>query len=294
MNLDNLLPALWHSLCHAFEEIAVILPLLFLTYLLMEVIEHRAGDRLMAAVRRSGRIGPLLGGAVGILPQCGFSAAAAGLYAGRVITLGTLVAVFLSTSDEMVAVLLSGGIKLPGVLCILLIKALLAIACGFLCDLLIRPKREEVGVEEFCEQENCGCEGKGVLLAALFHALKVALFIFLVTFGLHVAIELLGEERIAALAFNLPVVGHLLSTLIGMIPNCAASVVLTKLYLGGAMSLGAMLAGLLAGAGVGVLVLFRANRHPKENLLILLGLYGVSVLLGLLIDLSGVAAILPL
>ena len=294
MDLHDILHMLWHALGHCLKEVGLILPLLYLTYLLMEVIEHRAGDRLTAVIRRSGRIGPLLGGVVGILPQCGFSAAAAGLYAGRVITLGTLVAVFLSTSDEMVAVLLAGGIKFPAVLCILLLKAVLAVACGFLCDLLIRPQREEVKVEEFCEQENCHCEGKGVFLAALFHALKVALFIFLVSFGLHIAIKLLGEERIGALAFNLPVVGHLLSTLIGLIPNCAASVVLTELYLGGAMSLGAMLSGLLAGAGVGVLVLFRANRHLKENILILLGLYGVSVVLGLLIDLSGIAAILPL
>ena len=294
MDLHDILHMLWHALCHCLEEVGLILPLLYLTYLLMEILEHKAGDRLTAAIRRSGRIGPLLGGVVGMLPQCGFSAAAAGLYAGRVLSLGTLVAVFLSTSDEMVAVLLAGGIKLPGVFCILLIKATLAIACGFLCDLLIRPKRDEVGVEEFCEQENCHCEGRGVFLAALFHALKVALFIFLVSFGLHILIELVGEERLSALAFNLPVIGHLLATLIGLIPNCAASVVLTEFYLGGAMSFGAMLSGLLAGAGVGILVLFRANRHPKENLLILAGLYGVSVLLGLVIDLSGLAAILPL
>lgn len=288
---------IWHAVSHAFlhtvEETALTLPLLYVTYLLMELLEHKAGDRVNSLIRRSGRVGPLLGGLLGAVPQCGFSAAAAGLYAGRVISLGTLLAVFLSTSDEMVPVLLAGRMPPLSVLLLVGIKALAAILCGFACDLLYRPKREAGQVEELCEQEGCHCEGRSVFLAALWHALRVALFIFLASFTLHTVIELVGEEQLSHLAFNIPVLGNLLAAVIGLIPNCAASVVLTELYLEGALSLGAMLSGLLVGAGVGALVLFRVNRHMRENCMILLTLLGIGTVLGILVDLTGLAGILP-
>lgn len=287
---------LWHAISHAFlhtiEEAALTLPILYITYLLMELLEHKAGERVNSLISRSGKVAPLFGGLLGAIPQCGFSAAAAGLYAGRVISLGTLLAVFLSTSDEMVPVLLAGKMPPLSVLLLVGVKALAAVLCGFLIDLVYRPKRVEGQVEELCEQDGCHCEGKSVFIAALWHALRVALFIFLASFVLHNAIELVGEERIAGLAFNIPVVGHLLAALIGLVPNCAASVVLTELYLGGAMSLGAMLSGLLVGAGVGILVLFRANRHAKENGMILLLLYVIGATLGMLFDLVGLGGLL--
>lgn len=286
---------LWHAISHAFlhtiEEAALTLPILYITYLLMELLEHKAGERVNSLISRSGKVAPLFGGLLGAIPQCGFSAAAAGLYAGRVISLGTLLAVFLSTSDEMVPVLLAGKMPPLSVLLLVGVKAIAAVLCGFVIDLLYRPKQAAGQVEELCEQDGCHCEGKSVFVAALWHALRVALFIFLASFVLHIAIELVGEERIAGLAFNIPVVGHLLAALIGLIPNCAASVVLTELYLGGAMSLGAMLSGLLVGAGVGILVLFRANRHAKENGMILLVLYAIGAALGMLFDLIGLGGI---
>ncbi len=286
---------LWHAISHAFlhtvEEAALTLPILYITYLIMELLEHRAGDRVNGLISRAGKVAPLFGGLLGAVPQCGFSAAAAGLYAGRVISLGTLLAVFLSTSDEMVPVLLAGRMPPLSVLLLVGVKATAAIVCGFAVDLLYRPNRTEGHVEELCEQDGCHCEGKSVFLAALWHALRVALFIFLASFVLHTAIGMVGEENIGNLAFNIPVVGHLLAALIGLIPNCAASVVLTELYLEGAMSLGAMLSGLLVGAGVGVLVLFRANRHLRENCAILLLLYGIGAVLGMLFDLIGLGGL---
>lgn len=285
---------LWHGLLHTGKECLQIFPLLYISYLLMELLEHKAGERTYDLIRRSGKVGPLLGGALGILPQCGFSAAAAGLYAGRIVSLGTLIAVFLSTSDEMIPVLVAGKMPIPAVLILVLLKAAVAVLCGFVCDLLIRREPSHAEVEELCEQEGCHCEGKSLPLAALLHAARVLLFIFIVSFALHVGLELIGEERLATLPLKIPFLSHLFAALIGLVPNCAASVVLCELYLGGALSIGAMLSGLLVGSGVGILVLFRANRHIKENLLILAALVGIGVLFGLLFDLSGLASILPL
>ncbi len=295
MSLTEFLHIAWHGLLHTAKECVQILPLLYISYLLMELLEHKAGERTYEVIRRSGKVGPLLGGALGILPQCGFSAAAAGLYAGRIVSLGTLMAVFLSTSDEMIPVLLAGKMPLPSVLFLVLLKAAIAILSGFTVDLLVRRKAaapEEV--EELCEQDGCHCEGKSLFVAALLHAARVLFFIFVVSFVLHVGLEMIGEERLAALPLRIPFVSHLFAALIGLVPNCAASVVLCELYLGGALSLGGMLSGLLVGSGVGILVLFRANRHAKENLLIALSLMGIGILFGLLFDASGLASILSL
>ena len=282
-----------HAFAHAVKDTLPLLPFLYLTYLLMELLEHKAGERVDAIIRRSGRVGPLAGGLLGMLPQCGFSAAAASLYAGRVVSLGTMLAVFLSTSDEMLPILLTKQIPLPSVLALLGTKAAVAVIFGFLVDLLYRPRHEE-HVEELCQAEGCHCEGKSIFLSALFHMLKVALFIFLATFALGLVIELVGEEQLASLVLDRPVLGSLLAGLIGLIPNCAASVILTELHLGGALSLGAMLSGLLVGAGVGLLVLFRMNRRIKENLLILLVLYAIGAAVGVLFDLTGLGALLSL
>ena len=174
--------SLIHALLHAVTDTLPLLPFLYLTYLLMELLEHKAGEQVDALIRRSGKIGPLAGGLLGILPQCGFSAAAASLYAGRVVSLGTMLAVFLSTSDEMLPILLSKQLPLPSVLALIGTKAAVAVVIGFAVDLLFRPKKEE-HVEELCRAEGCHCEGKSVFLSALYHTLQVSLFIFIATFA---------------------------------------------------------------------------------------------------------------
>ncbi len=300
MTVTEFFDKLLHALLHAGEETLLLLPFLYLTYLFMEFLEHRAGERVENTIRRAGRVGPLVGGALGILPQCGFSAAAAGLYAGRVITAGTLLAVFLSTSDEMIPILIAGQMPIPSVLALVGIKALIAALLGFCFDLLFtrRHAHEEHEahdhVDELCRREGCHCEGKSIFRAALTHTLQVALFIFAASFALGLLIELVGEENIAFFVRDLPVLGTLLAALVGMIPNCAASVVLTELYLGGALSLGSLLAGLLVGAGVGILVLFRLNRNLRENLLILGFSYVAAVLVGILADLVGLGVLIGL
>lgn len=277
---------------HSLLDTAKLLPFLFLTYLVMELLEHKAGERVLGFVERSGRFGPLVGSLFGLVPQCGFSAAAASLYAGRIVTLGTLVAVFLSTSDEMLPLLIAGNVKLSSVLLLLGYKATVGILVGFAIDLLCRGRRTEpLHVDALCEKEHCHCE-KGIFRSALHHTVGIALFLLLITLLISAAVFFVGEEALASLLSDRPLLSYLLCALIGLIPNCAASVALTGFYLNGFISAGAMLAGLLPGAGVGMLVLFRINRPQKNNLLLLLLLFVLGFLFGGLFDLTGLSGLL--
>ena len=262
-----------------------LIPFLFLAYLAMEYLEHRTGEKTQRLIRRAGRSGPILGGLLGIVPQCGFSAAASNLYAGRVISLGTLLAIYLSTSDEMLPILISEQAPVELILRILLAKAGIGMAAGLMVDLVMRKKRsEEHHIHNICEQEHCHCE-KGVFRSALSHTGQIALFILLVTFLLNLILHFVGEDALANLILNRPLLGPVLAGVVGLIPNCAGSVAIIQLYLEGAMGLGAAMAGLLTGSGVGLLVLFRVNHEKKENLKILGLLYVIGVLAGIVIGL---------
>lgn len=263
-----------------------ILPFLFLAYLAMECLEHWTGGRMQAIVRKSGKAGPAIGGILGIFPQCGFSAAAANLYAGRIITLGTLMAVFLSTSDEMLPIMISENVGISMIGKILLIKVLFALAAGFLVDVLFR-KKEEPQIGHLCERQHCHCE-RGIWRSAFSHTWRIFLYIILVSLSLNFVIALIGEETLAAVVLNRPALSLFVSALVGMIPNCASSVVLTQLYLGGVLGAGALMAGLLSGSGVGFLVLLRVNENRKENLRIFGLLYVLGVVGGALVELLGV------
>ena len=260
-----------------------VLPFLFLAYLLIELIEHHAESQTVAVVRKAGPLGPVLGALLGVIPQCGFSAATANLYAGGLISRGTLIAVFLSTSDEMLPILVSKSAPGSLIARILLFKLLAGMAAGLLIDLLFRlfGHGHSGEIHDLCEREGCDCQ-HGVLRSALYHTVKIAFFLLLTSFALNLAVGAVGTERLSGFILNRPVIGELLAGFVGLIPNCAASVVVTQLYLQGGMSGGAMAAGLLVSAGVGLLVLFRMNRDPKDNLLMLALLYASGVLLGLL------------
>lgn len=267
-------------------DVVKLIPFLFLAYLAMEYLEHKAGERAETLVGRAGRLGPVIGGALGIVPQCGFSAAASNLYAGRVITMGTLLAIYLSTSDEMLPVLLSEKASGKVILGFLMTKAVIGMTAGLLTDFLLTRSRapHQEHIHMICRQEHCHCE-KGILRSALAHTAKIALFILLITFGLNLLIYFTGEEVLALPLLNGPLTGPLLSGLVGLIPNCAGSVVITRLYLEGVIGAGSALAGLLTGSGVGLLVLFRVNRKRKENFEILGLLYGTGVLCGIVAEL---------
>lgn len=293
MSFSEILETLLDVLLDALLDTAKLLPFLFFTYLLMEFLEHKAGEKVKSTVSRAGRVGPLAGAALGLLPQCGFSGAIAGLYAGRVVTVGTVLAVFLATSDELIAVALGEGVALTRLLTVLAVKFTVALCVGFAADLLLHRRRAEEHIVDLCEQEHCHCE-RGVWRSALHHTLHITLFVLLINLALGAALAFIGAERIGAWLGAVPVLSSLFAALVGLVPNCAASVFLATLWARGLLSGGAMLAGLLPGAGAGLLVLFRTNRHPKENLLLTAVIFATGVLLGTLFDVTGFAALLKL
>ena len=270
-----------------------LLPFLFLAYLLMEYLEHKTGDKTKKIVQSSGKLGPLLGGILGIFPQCGFSAAAANLYAGRIITMGTLIAVFLSTSDEMLPILISEAAPIELILKILAIKLIIGVIAGFLIDgihsiIIKKNKQKEDKTEEAighnCENEHCDCE-HGIFKSAFKHTINILVFIIIITFIINTLIYFIGEDNIANAIASVPFIGILVSSLLGLIPNCAGSVIITELYLSNLISFGSMIAGLLVGSGIGILVLFKSNKHIKDNIKIISILYLIGVVSGIIIDL---------
>lgn len=272
---------------HSLLDTLKLVPFLFLTYLAMEYMEHKTGSKAQNLIKKAGKFGPVLGGLLGIVPQCGFSAAASNLFAGRVITVGTLVAIYLSTSDEMLPILFSVKAPANEIAMILLTKALIGIVAGVIIDLFIKRKDDDHDhIHDICENENCHCEN-GIFRSAVKHTLQITFFILLVTMALNLVLHNGGEEVLANVLLNRPVLGPVLAGLVGLIPNCAASVVITQLYVSGAMNFGAAMAGLLCGSGVGLLVLFRVNHDKKENFKILGMVYGIGVVAGVLLSLIG-------
>ena len=276
-----------HSLEHSFSDSLKILPFLFITYLIMEVLEKKAGEKTNFWLEKAGKAGPIAGGVLGVIPQCGMSTAASNLYAGRIISVGTLVAIYLSTSDEMLPIMISRSVDTMIIVKILAIKVVFAMTAGFLIDFVYRimkkEKHQEMKIHDFCEHEHCHCED-GVLKSALRHTLQIFLFVFLITVVLNIGVEVIGEEQLANFILNRPILGPVLAGMIGLLPNCAASVVITQMFLDGLMSFGTMMAGLLVGAGVGILVLLRVNEDKKESFKIIGTLYSFGVLGGIFLN----------
>ena len=268
-----------------------LIPFLFITYLIMEYIEHKTKDKTKEAIKKSGKFGPLIGGVLGIVPQCGFSVSATNLYAARVITLGTLIAVYLSTSDEMLPIFISEAVPVTTILKILGVKLLIGVVAGFIIDFVIRlvnkGKQEEEKIIDLCEKEHCHCEN-GIVKSALKHTINIFIFILLFTFILNIIIYLIGEETIAGFLTNQPILGPVIAGIIGLIPNCASSVLLTQMYLENVISAATLISGLLVGAGVGLAVLFKTNKGIKQNLKITALLYVIGVVSGILIELIGI------
>lgn len=277
-----------HVLEHTFIDTIKLIPFLFLTYLAMEYLERRAGGKTVAMLLHTGKKGPIIGGLLGVVPQCGFSAAAASLYAGGVITVGTMVAVFLSTSDEMLPILISGRTELKEIVLILGMKIFVGIVAGIFVDYVVRKanggKQKGLHIREICERDHCHGEEGSLLKSAVIHSLHILAFIFLFTLVLELAVEWIGMEEVIRMAASYPFLSIFLVALIGLIPNCASSVAITTFYLEGVLSFGSMFAGLLACAGIGIVVLFRMNQNWKKNLIIVSGIYAISVLAGILTE----------
>ena len=277
----------------ALKDGALSIPVLFLAYLLMELLERsrKLDESILHAYSR--KAGPAIGGVLGAIPQCGISGAAATLFSTGTITAGTMLAVFFATSDEMLPVMLSSmtdgnGIAPGSILRIVAAKAALGVALGYLVDLVGRRFfRLGKDIHSFCEREHCDCDEEegSALHAALVHTLKIAAMLIAVNFALNLILELVGAERLSATLFSRPVVGELLLALLGLIPNCSVSVIITQAYLSGIIRLGGLFAGLLSNAGIGLLVLFRSNRDMRENFTVVGISYVLSAVSGIVIGL---------
>lgn len=265
-----------------------LIPFLFIAYLIMEYIEHKTSQKSRETIKKSGKFGPLIGSFLGIFPQCGFSVVATNFYAGRVITLGTLISVYLTTSDEMIPIMISEAVPLWTILKILFVKLLIGIVAGFVIDFVLRlinknKKMEEENIVDLCEHDHCHCE-KGILKSSIHHTLSIFVFILIVTFIINIAIYFIGEENISNILLNKPILGPIVSSLIGLIPNCASSVIITNMYLKNVINVGTMIAGLLVNAGVGLVVLFKTNKKIKDNIAIICLLYIVGVISGIVLE----------
>lgn len=287
---------------HSLEETLLLLPFLFLTYLLMEWIEQRASERTLSLLSRSGRFAPPVGALFGVVPQCGFSAMASNLYAAGFLTLGTLLSVLLSTSDEMLPLLLGGGVPPLTILAILGYKVVVATVVGLALDLILsllyRRREDSMSPEEYdapcscdaCqtdEQNGCACascNGTSLVRSALLRTMHITLFLLLSITVINLLLFFIGEDTLRTILTGAPGLSHAVCALLGLIPNCAVSILLSELYLSGVLSAGAMLAGLLPGAGVGILILCRTIPSWKQKGFILGILVLVGIVFGLLAD----------
>ncbi len=261
-----------------------LLPFLFVAFFIIELIEHKLDKKNKNLIAKNTKFGPTIGALLGLVPQCGFSVMATNLYVTRIISLGTLIAIYLSTSDEMIPILLADGSSFKTIALILSIKFIVGMLSGYLIDLFLRKQKKPKEDYEICENENCHCE-KSLLVSSLIHTFKILVFLIIITFILNVLFEYVGNNVLTSIFMKNSIFGPFLTSLIGLIPNCGSSIIISKLYLEGMISLGATISGLLTGSGVALLVLFRTNKNLKENFLILMLVYLIGALAGIIISL---------
>lgn len=276
---------MWDSILDGLLDTLKLLPYLLVTFLILEVLEHKLSKKNEKILSKNKKFGPILGGLLGALPQCGFSAMASNLFSGRVITMGTLIAIFLSTSDEMLPIMLSEQTSFSILIKIVGFKILVGIIIGFIVDLIFRKKEEHNHIEELCQDEHCDCEHDGVFISSIKHTIKTGIFILIANLGINLIIYFIGEDALKNLLMNKNILTYFISSLIGLIPNCASSVIITEIYLSDLITIGTLLSGLLTGSGLGILLLFKSNKNIKENITILSIVYIVGVVIGILVDL---------
>ena len=278
---------LHNPIVHGIYHSLLVLPLLYLAYVLMEFIEHKASNKFREALAEDRRTGPVAGSVLGILPLCGFTDLGAGLYAGRVISIGTLIALFLSSSGETLLLTASYPGKVLSIIFLLLIKLSIAGICGFIIDLVFRSKQPDIHIHDLCEKEHCHCEHANVWLSALKHTLPV--FAFVLGFNLFIGVlELFGIiEVLKTLIEAVPYLGVIFCAFFGFIPGCAPLVLLLSLFGEGVISSAALLAGLFTSTGTGLVVLYKTNKAWKQNLLITLFIFSIGLAVGGFFELTG-------
>ncbi len=264
-----------------------LLPYLFITFLLLEYIEHKLSKKNEKILSENKKYGPIVGSIFGALPQCGFSTMAANLFSNKVITTGTLIAVFLSTSDEMLPIMLSEHVNITTVLKIIFFKVVVGLIVGLIVDKIYKKEKEKTKehIHNMCEHDHCSCKEDGILLSSIKHTLKIFIFILIANLLINTIIYYIGEDNLSNILLQKNIFTYFLASLIGLIPNCASSVIITELYLSKLITIGHLLAGLLPGSGLGILLLFKTNKNLKENLTILSIIYLTGVVLGIIVDL---------
>lgn len=262
-----------------------LLPYLFVTFVVLELMEHKMSHKSEEVLKNNKKYGPILGGILGALPQCGFSVVASNLFSGRVITIGTLVAVYLSTSDEMLPIMISNKTDINVLLGIILFKIIIGIIVGVIVDLIIKSNDKEKHIHEMCVEEHCSCDDHGILLSSIIHTLKIGFFILIANLLINLIIFKVGEDNLSNLMINKNIFTYFIASLVGLIPNCASSVIITELFLSKIITLGTLMSGLLTGSGLGILLLFKTNKNLKENISILSIVYFTGVIIGILVDL---------
>lgn len=262
-----------------------LLPFLFIAFLIIEALEHKLNKKNKKVISKAGKFGPAFGSLLGAIPQCGFSVMATNLYATRIITIGTLIAIYLSTSDEMLPIMLSHKVDISLIIKIIGTKVILGMLYGFIIDLFLRKRTKKRVKENYsiCEEEHCDCD-HGILISSIKHTITTLLFILFTTFILNTVMEVFGENLLSKVLLKHTVFGSFITSLISLIPNCGSSVIVTELYLNKAITYGSMIGGLLTGSGVALLVLFRINKNLKENIKIVSLVYLLGAITGLLID----------
>ena len=264
-----------------------LLPYLFIAFIIIEFVEHKMNKKSKEALKKSNKIGPLVGGILGAFPQCGFSALATNLYVTRIITLGTLISVYLSTSDEMIIVLLSEQVAIMEIVKIVLIKVLIGMVLGFIIDLVYRKKYDKIDYH-VCDDDHCDCEhSHSIIKSSLIHTLKTFIYVLIATFIINYLFEFIGEENISKLFLKDNIFAPFVAAIVGLIPNCGASIALTEFYLSDIVTLGTAIGGLLTGAGVGLVILFKQNKNIKENISIVLLIYLIGAVVGTILNIIG-------
>lgn len=276
---------MWDIIIDTLIDGIKLLPFLFVAFLLIELLEHKFSEKTKRIIKVSGRFGPILGALLGLIPQCGFSVAATNFYITRVLSLGTLISIYLSCSDEMIPILLSEGSNLVLIIKILLVKFAIGMIAGFIVDLIFRKKSENIHYD-ICKEEHCHCE-KGIIRSSITHTINIFIFILVVTFILNILFSYGLEEFLSNIFRKNLFITPFITSLIGFIPNCGSSVIITELYLNNVISFASMISGLLTGSGVAILVLFKSNKNLKDNLKVMALLYVIAVISGIILEFIG-------
>ena len=267
-----------HVLEHSFIDTLKLIPFLFISFIVMELIEHKLSNK--SKLKKINKFGPLAGATLGLIPQCGFSVVASTFYSARVITLGTLFSIYLATSDEMLPILIANKTDIGIIVKILFIKFILGLFFGVLVDIVYKSKLSNDKINDICDDEGCHCS-EGIIKSSIIHTIKIGLFILIVNVLLSFIID---TDVLSSYINNSKILSPIITSIVGLIPNCASSVLITELYLENIIPFGSCISGLLTGSGLGLLVLFKQNKNLKENILILVTLVIFSSICGIILN----------